>query len=129
MSDSTQSATTHTSEGGSNPRPQHRYPTVNRQNKSITVKTLVAVHKDYVGAVIGREGKTINKIKDDTQTRISYMDEDYSKGHQSPAFLISGAPQGVQRAEKWVRKILQSTYEAEQGNTSNETSSTEEGTQ
>lgn len=128
MSDSTQSATTHTSEGGSNSRPQHRYPTVNRQNKSVTVKTLVAVHKDYVGAVIGREGKTINKIKDDTQTRISYMDEDYSKGHQSPAFLISGPPQGVQRAEKWVRKILQSTWEAEQGDAPAD-ASTEDSTQ
>lgn len=112
-----QSANTNTntnSESGDHSRPRHRYQTTNTQKRQLTVKTQVAVHKDYVGAVIGKGGSTINKIKDDTNTRISYLDAEFSKGHQSPVFLITGPPQGVTKAEKWVRNILQSTWEAEQ---------------
>tara|TARA_Y200000002_G_scaffold30031_1_gene22320 strand:- start:249 stop:647 length:399 start_codon:yes stop_codon:yes gene_type:complete len=116
MSEQHSTANTHSNtESGEHSRPQHRYQTTNTQKRQLTVKTQVAVHKDYVGAVIGKGGSTINKIKDDTKTRISYLEDDFSKGHQSPVFLITGPPQGVQRAEKWVRNILQSTWEAEQG--------------
>ena len=108
MSDQKQTTQTqHTESGG------HRSP--NRGPREDP--TLVSVHKDYVGAVIGKEGKTIKKIKDDTKTRISYMDEDFARGHQSPVFLITGPAQGRRKAAKWIRKILQSTWEAEQEET------------
>jgi predicted PilT family ATPase len=93
---------------------RHRYQTNLRQNKEVSVKTIVPVHKDYVGAVIGKGGAMINQIKTDTETRISYMDQDFARGHQAPIFQITGPPKGVGRAEKWVRRILQSTWQAEQ---------------
>ena len=97
-------------DSGQKSRPPRRY-----QNKEVSVKAIVPVHKDYVGAVIGKGGAMINQIKTDTETRISYMDQDLSRGHQAPIFQITGPPKGVARAEKWVRRILQSTWQAEQG--------------
>ena len=104
-------------DSGQQSRHQHRYQTTQRQHKEVTVKTIVPVHKDYVGAVIGKGGAMINQIKTDTETRISYMDQDLSRGHQAPIFQITGNPKGVARAEKWVRRILQSTWQAEQEDT------------
>jgi hypothetical protein len=96
-------------------RRQHKYQTSARPRKEVSVKTIVPVHKDYVGAVIGKGGAMINQIKTDTETRISYMDQDLARGHQSPIFQITGSSNGVAKAEKWVRRILQSTWQAEQG--------------
>ena len=95
-------------------RTQHLYQTNQRQRKEVSVKTIVPVSKEYVGAVIGKGGAMINQIKTDTETRISYMDQDFARGHQAPIFQITGPPKGVARAEKWVRRILQSTWQAEQ---------------
>jgi predicted PilT family ATPase len=94
---------------------QHKYQNSARSRKDVSVKTIVPVHKDYVGAVIGKGGAMINQIKTDTETRISYMDQDLARGHQSPIFQITGSSNGVAKAERWVRRILQSTWQAEQG--------------
>jgi hypothetical protein len=110
-----QQAQTHKQEDGEHrSRPQHQYQTTQKQRREVSVKTIVPVSKKYVGAVIGKSGAMINQIKTDTETRISYMDEDFARGHQSPIFQITGSPKGVARAEKWVRRILQSTWQAEQ---------------
>jgi len=110
-----QQAQTHKHEEGDHQgRPQHQYQTTQRQRRDVSVKTIVPVSKEYVGAVIGKGGAMINQIKTDTETRISYMDQDFARGHQSPIFQITGSQKGVARAEKWVRRILQSTWQAEQ---------------
>jgi hypothetical protein len=96
---------------------QRRHHTTPRQSREVSVKAIVPVNKDYVGAVIGKGGAMINQIKTDTETRISYMDQDFSRGHQAPIFQITGFPKGVAKAEKWVRRILQSTWQAEQDDT------------
>lgn len=77
-------------------------------------ETVVPVHKDYVGAVIGKKGVTINKIKTNTSTEISHLEEDFSHGHQSHIFKITGSRGNRRKAAKWIRNILQSTWEAEQ---------------
>ena len=77
-------------------------------------ETLVPVHKDYVGAVIGKQGVTINKIKTNTSTEISHLEADFAHGHQSHVFKITGSRGNRRKAAKWIRNILQSTYEAEQ---------------
>ena len=118
-----QQVQTHKQEEGDLPsrQEQHRNQRGRQQygDKRLTVpfKTIVPVHKDYVGAVIGKGGAMINQIKNDTETRISYMDHDFSRGHQSPIFQITGSQKGVGRAENWVRRILQSTWQAEQEET------------
>ena len=110
-----QQAQTHKHEDGDRSgRPQHQYQTTQRPRRDVSVKTIVPVSKEYVGAVIGKGGAMINQIKTDTETRISYMDQDFARGHQAPIFQITGPPKGVARAEKWVRRILQSTWQAEQ---------------
>ena len=110
------SATQQTTQSGGDQqsRPQHRYPNAQRQRKQVSVKTIVPVHKSYVGSVIGKEGSTIKKIKTDTGADIRYLDENFSLGHQSPVFQITGSPNSVSSAERWVKSILQSTYQAEQ---------------
>ena len=95
-------------------RQQHHYPNAQRPRKQVTVKTIVPVHTDYVGSVIGKEGSTIKKIKSDTGANIRFLEENFSLGHQSPIFQITGSPQDVSSAERWIRSILQSTYQAEQ---------------
>ena len=111
-----QSATQQTTQSGGDQqsRPQHRYPNAQRQRKQVSVKTIVPVQKSYVGSVIGKEGSTIKKIKADTGADIRYLDENFSLGHQSPVFQITGSPNSVSSAERWVKSILQSTYQAEQ---------------
>lgn len=110
------SATQQTTQSGGDQqsRPQHRYPNAQRQRKQVSVKTIVPVQKSYVGSVIGKEGSTIKKIKTDTGAEIRYLDENFSLGHQSPVFQITGSPNSVSSAERWVKSILQSTYQAEQ---------------
>ena len=110
------SATQQTTQSGGDQqsRPQHRYPNAQRQRKQVSVKTIVPVQKSYVGSVIGKEGSTIKKIKADTGAEIRYLDENLSLGHQSPVFQITGSPNSVSSAERWVKSILQSTYQAEQ---------------
>ena len=106
-------------ESGSNG--SHNSGERNRQDE-----TLVPVHENYVGAVIGKRGVTINKIKTDTNTRISHRKADYRLGHQSAVFAITGSPGNRRKAAKWVRNILQSTWDAEQGDESGDHSSHEQ---
>ena len=60
-----------------------------------------------------KQGATINKIKDTTRTRISHLDPDPGNGHLFHSFHISGTPQGVDRARRWILKILGNTYRAD----------------
>ena len=48
-----------------------------------------------------------------TRTRISRLDPDPGNGHLFHSFHISGTPQGVDRARRWILKILGNTYRAD----------------
>ena len=63
--------------------------------------------------LLGKKGVTINKIKSSTNTEISHLEEDFAHGHQSHVFKITGSRGNRRKAAKWIRNILQSTWEAE----------------
>ena len=110
----TNNQTNQTGESAHKSRPRPHYKRAAHSEPKTVVQTLVPVDQLYIGAVIGKGGATITKIKDQTKTEISLKKPDYSKGLQCHVFIISGSPQGVRKAEKWVRNTLQSTWEAEQ---------------
>ena len=83
------------------------------QRQTILATASVPVTPKLIGSVIGKEGATINKIKDTTRTRISRLDPDPGNGHLFHSFHISGTPQGVERARRWILNILGNTYRAD----------------
>ena len=80
------------------------------QRQTVVASASVPVTTELIGSVVGKQGATINKIKDATRTRISRLDPDPGNGHLFHSFHISGTPQGVDRARRWILKILGNTY-------------------
>ena len=83
------------------------------QRQTVVASASVPVTTELIGAVVGKQGATINKIKDATRTRISHLEPDPGNGHLFHSFHISGTPQGVDRARRWILNILGNTYRAD----------------
>ena len=99
-----QSAGTSTGRGRGGPR---------NQRQTVVASASVPVTTELIGAVVGKQGATINKIKEATRTRISHLDPVPGDGHLFHSFHISGSPQGVDRARRWILSILGNTYRAD----------------
>lgn len=99
-----QSAGTSTGRGRGGPR---------NQRQTVVASASVPVTTELIGAVVGKQGATINKIKDATRTRISHLEPNPGDGHLFHSFHISGTPQGVDRARRWILNILGNTYRAD----------------
>lgn len=95
-------------------RPHYKKAPSRKSDSQLLVQTRVPVDPKYVGAVIGRGGATITNIKEETNTQISLKKPEYERGNQCHVFNVIGSPVGVSKAEKWIKNILQSTWEAEQ---------------
>ena len=96
------------------PRLHYKKAHTKKSNDKLRVQSRVPVDPKYVGAVIGKGGSTITNIKTETGTQISLKDPDYAHGNQCHVFNVIGSPIGVSKAEKWIKSILQSTWEVEQ---------------
>ena len=83
------------------------------QRQTVVASASVPVTTELIGAVVGKQGATINKIKEATRTRISHLDPVPGDGHLFHSFHISGSPQGVDRARRWILSILGNTYRAD----------------
>jgi len=73
----------HTSDGG---RPSN-------QRQTVMASASVPITSELIGAVVGKGGATINKIKEGTRTRIAHLEPDPGNGHLFHSFHISGNPQ------------------------------------
>jgi hypothetical protein len=107
----TSGPTGHTSTGrggGRGGRGGHRH-----QSQRVVASASVPITTELIGAVVGKQGATINKIKEATYTRISHLEPTPGDGHLFHSFHISGSPQGVDRARKWVLSIIANTYRAD----------------
>ncbi|PIK56393.1 putative tudor and KH domain-containing protein [Apostichopus japonicus] len=83
----------------------------NRPEKNLVIKHQtsleIKVPREKVGAVIGREGCVINKIREATGARLKFMDHD--KNEDGPRLLvITGKPSSALEAEQMVHKIVSS---------------------
>ena len=97
-----------TSTGRGAGRGGHRH-----QSQRVVASASVPITTELIGAVVGKQGATINKIKEATHTRISHLEPTPGDGHLFHSFHISGSPQGVDRARKWVLSIIANTYRAD----------------
>lgn len=81
----------------------------NRMNVKFTVR--VPVTPEYIGAVVGKGGNTVTKIKSETDTQISLFDPRPGKGHLCHCFSIMGnSRNSVDHAERWILRIIANTY-------------------
>ena len=83
------------------------------QRQTVLASASVPITTELIGAVVGKGGATINKIKEGTRTRIAHLEPDPGNGHLFHSFHISGNPQGVDRARRWVLSIIANTYRAD----------------
>ena len=83
------------------------------QRQTLLASASVPVSEKLIGAVVGRKGVTIIKIKDDTKTRISHLKPDPGNGHLFDSFHITGSPQGVDKARRWILSIIGNTYKTD----------------
>jgi len=97
-----------TSSGRGAGRGGHRH-----QSQRVVASASVPITTELIGAVVGKQGATINKIKEGTRTRIAHLEPDPGNGHLFHSFHISGSPQGVDRARRWVLSIIGNTYRAD----------------
>ena len=97
-----------TSTGRGAGRGGHRH-----QSQRVVASASVPITTELIGAVVGKQGATINKIKEATHTRISHLEPTPGDGHLFHSFHISGSPQGVDRARKWILSIIANTYRAD----------------
>ncbi|GAB66055.1 QF122 antigen [Plasmodium cynomolgi strain B] len=67
-------------------------------NNYITVE--MVVDTEYIGSIIGKKGRTINKIQEETFAKKIHIDKDSKK------VLIQGTPKTVEAAQKEILKIL-----------------------
>ena len=92
---------------------QGKRSSTRNQKKRVTSTASVPVTENLIGAVVGKSGNTINKIKKETNTRISHLDPNPGNGHLFNSFHISGNPQGVEKARRWILSILGNTYKVD----------------
>ena len=88
---------------------QHRQ----RSNRSSGVihYSRVPVTTDYIGAVVGKGGNTVTKIKEETGARVSLLSPQPGQGHLVHCFSITGNNRAsVDHAERWIRRIIGNTY-------------------
>ena len=83
------------------------------QSQRVVASASVPITTELIGAVVGKQGATINKIKEGTHTRISHLEPTPGDGHLFHSFHISGNPQGVDRARRWILSIIANTYRAD----------------
>jgi len=95
----------------------------NYSNQHVTASTAVTVPPRYIGSVIGKEGKTIQEIKEKTHTRITHLYPNPHEGHLLDCFRITGSPHNVDQAQKWIRRVVANTWRKDNPN---ETQSTED---
>ena len=91
-------------------------------NISISASTMVPVTDEYMGTVIGKGGKTIEHIKKECDVRIRTMKAKPEEGHLVNNFRITGKPENVDKAARWVRSIIGNTYKQDQPDNFPETS-------
>ena len=102
------------------------------QRHTVVASASVPITPQLIGSVVGSQGRTINKIRDATRTRISRLDPDPGNGHLFNSFHITGSPEGVDRARKWILSIIGNTYQSDnpaefqEENTENTTENTTE---
>ncbi|KJP86027.1 hypothetical protein AK88_04358 [Plasmodium fragile] len=75
----------------------------NTNNNYITVE--MVVDTEYIGSIIGKKGRTINKIQEETFAKKIHIDKDSKK------VLIQGTPQTVDAAQKEILRILNRSKE------------------
>ncbi|EUD67449.1 hypothetical protein C922_02155 [Plasmodium inui San Antonio 1] len=75
----------------------------NTNNNYITVE--MVVDTEHIGSIIGKKGRTINKIQEETFARKIHIDKDTKK------VLIQGTPKTVEAAQKEILKILNRSKE------------------
>tara|TARA_B110001469_G_C9614763_1_gene305982 strand:+ start:625 stop:1026 length:402 start_codon:yes stop_codon:yes gene_type:complete len=98
---------------GQNGRGQNGSGSILNQRQTLLASASVPVSEKLIGAVVGRKGVTIIKIKDDTKTRISHLKPDPGNGHLFDSFHITGSPQGVDKARRWILSIIGNTYKTD----------------
>ena len=102
QSNATKETSSHTNHG--------KHSSTRNQRQRVIATASVPVTEKLIGAVVGKSGNTINKIKKETGTRISRLDPNPGNGHLFNSFHISGSPQGVEKARRWILSILGNTY-------------------
>ena len=71
----------------------------------------VPVTPEYIGAVVGKGGNTVTKIKTETGARVSLLDPRPGQGHLVHCFSITGNNRNsVDHAERWILRIISNTY-------------------
>ena len=75
------------------------------QSQRVVASASVPITTELIGAVVGKQGATINKIKEGTHTRISHLEPTPGDGHLFHSFHISGSPK-VDRARRWFSVLL-----------------------
>ncbi|CAG9478862.1 PRE-binding protein, putative [Plasmodium vivax] len=75
----------------------------NANNNYITVE--MVVDTEHIGSIIGKKGRTINKIQEETFAKKIHIDKDSKK------VLIQGTPKTVEAAQKEIQKILNRSKE------------------
>ncbi len=84
--------------------------TARNQHQRVIATASVPITEKLIGAVVGKSGNTINKIKKETSTRINRLDPTPGNGHLFNSFHISGSPEGVEKARKLILSIIGNTY-------------------
>ena len=107
------STTTKTSQNGRGQNGRGQNGSILNQRQTLLASASVPVSEKLIGAVVGRKGVTIIKIKDDTKTRISHLKPDPGNGHLFDSFHITGSPQGVDKARRWILSIIGNTYKTD----------------
>jgi len=83
------------------------------QRQTLLASASVPVSEQLIGTVVGKKGITIIKIKNETRTRISHLKPDPGNGHLFNSFHITGSPQGVDKARRWILSIIGNTYKTD----------------
>lgn len=73
---------------------------------SANTEIFVPVPEEYMGLVIGRGGSNINRIKQETQTRI---DKSRKRDGKSGFYVTGGSENGRKRAEMAIKRYVVST--------------------
>lgn len=88
----------------------------NYSNQQVMASSAVTVPPKYIGSVIGKDGKTIQEIKEKTHTRITHLFPKPHDGHLLDSFRITGSPHNVDQAQKWIRRVVANTWRKDNPN-------------